>query len=149
MNASASFLDWPICLPRWVLATRTDFAWHVARSFSVRWRGTSASTAVLPLPVPFPGIFDSSGPRLSAKRLAKMARKRVVHILVIILDYLFLGRFPTPLELGRHPSGEQLACFRRLYAFVAACGSRPEEFDVAPGRSGPELIACLDRLERP
>eukprot|EP00435_Cladocopium_sp_Y103_P057911 s1162_g20.t1 len=120
--------------------------------------GASSSTAA-PAQTPKPkakrkaagkgkGVFDSSGPGLSAKRLAKLSRKRVVHILVIILDYLFLGRFPTVTELGRHPNKKQEECFRRIHAFVAACGSRSEEFEVAPGRSGPELIAYLDRLER-
>ena len=31
---------------------------------------------------------------------------------------------------------------------MAACGYRPDSFSVVPGRSGFELIACLDRLER-
>ena len=148
LRAKATFADWSICLPRWVLRTRTDFAWHLARSFSVRWRSTSTSTAVFPLPLPHPGCYDGGGPKLSAKRLAVLARKRVVHILTLLLNRLYLGRFATSDELGRQPSRSQRACFARLHGFVAACGSRLESFDVAPGRSGPELIACLDRLEQ-
>ena len=148
LDATATFETWSICLTRWVLQSRTDFAWHLMRSFSVRWRSTSTSTAALPLPVPFPGCFDGSGPKLSAKRLACLARKRVTHILVILVNYLYLGRFATAEELGRQPSRLQRACLQRLSGFVAACGSRLEEFKLPPGRSGPELIACLDRLER-
>ena len=52
-----------------MLRTRSDFAWHLLRSFSVEWKGPPGpSTAVFPLPLPFPGVFDSSGPRLSKKR---------------------------------------------------------------------------------
>lgn len=145
---TSSFLTWSICMPRWVLKTRTSFAWHLRRSFSIKWRSSLTSTAVLPLPVPYPGIFTGSGPGLSRKRLSTLAKKRLVHVLVIILDYLFLGRFPTVEELGRQPSPEQRRCLQRLFTFATACGSRSEEFPVAPGRSGPELIACLDKLER-
>ena len=35
-----------------------------------------------------------------------------------------------------------------LRAFYVACGSFQEEFPLAPGRSGPELAACLFQLER-
>ena len=73
------------------------------------------------------------GPGLSRKRLSTLAKKRLVHVLVIILDYLFLGRFPTVEELGRQPSPEQRRCLQRLFTFATACGSRSEEFPVAPG----------------
>eukprot|EP00438_Fugacium_kawagutii_P004405 Skav208533 [mRNA] locus=scaffold3037:172332:179238:+ [translate_table: standard] len=149
LDDTTSFTTWSICLARWVLQSRTSFAWHLKRSFSAKWRSPSGtSTAMFPLPAPFPGCFDSSGPGLSRLRLVKIAHRRVLHILVLILDYMYLGRFPTLAELGRHPSSLQRRCFRSLSGFVMACGSRLEEFPVAPGRSGPELIACLDVLER-
>ena len=69
-------------------------------------------------------------------------------MIVIVLDYLYLGRFPSCSELGRQPSELQERTFSRLYALVAASGSRREQLPVVPGRSGPELIACLDVLEK-
>ena len=45
-----------------------------------------------------------SGPGLSAERLKKLARARVVH--VVVLD---LGRFPSCAEIGRPPNESQLA----------------------------------------
>lgn len=80
--------------------------------------------------------------------MRKLAQKRVVHTLVVVLNFLYLGRFATFEELGRHPSDLQRRCLRRLAVFVAACGSRPDEFPVPPGRSGPQLVACIDSLER-
>ena len=104
-------------------------------------------TAALPLPAPFPGCFDGGGPMLSKKRLRILAQKRVVHVLVIVIDFLYLGRFASFEELGRHPTDIQLKCFRSLCSFVAACGRRSESFPIPPGRSGAELVASLDTLE--
>lgn len=148
LNQKLDFERWANCLPRWVLGSRNDFAWHLRRSFSVKWSGLPDHTAVFPLPVPFPGIFDGSGPGLSKRRLRILAQKRVVHLITYVLDYLYLGRFPTVDELRRPHGRIQEACVRRLYNFVAACGNRPGEFPCAPGRSGPELISCMDLLRR-
>ena len=77
-----------------------------------------------------------------------VAQKRLCHLLVVVINQLALGRFATLAELGRPPNPVQQQCIRRLYGSVAACGYRPDQFSVVPGRSGFELIACLDRLER-
>ena len=149
LDDHATFDRWSICLKRWILRSRTELAWHLRRSFSVKWKGQPwPSTAVFPLPVPYPGVFTSSCPGLSRKKLAAVARRRVVHVLVLILDNLYLDRFPTLAELGRPPNEYQEECFKRLSAFVMACGSRSESFPVPPGRSGPELVASLDLLEK-
>ena len=149
LDETASFDRWSICLPRWILSARTELAWHLLRSFSVSWKGQPwPSTAVYPLPVPFPGIFRSSGPGLCKKKLLAVARRRLVHVLVMVLNNPYLDRFPTLHELGRPPNDLQRGCFKRLMSFVMACGSRLEPCPVAPGRSGPELIADLDLLEK-
>lgn len=143
-----SFNSWAMALPRFVLKCRTEFSGQLARSFSVKRSGVPAAhTAVFPLPVPFDGCFQESGPKLSRRRLRIVAQKRLVHMIVIVLDYLYLGRFPTLAELGRQPSESQRNTFSRLYALVAASGSRLEQLPVVPGRSGSELIASLDVLE--
>ena len=148
MNDTMDFTGWALCLPRWVLATRSDFGWNLLRSFSLKWHGQPMLSAVYPLPAPFPGCFDGSGPGLSKRKLGVVARKRLCHTLIIVLNYLALGRFATLAELGRPPNGMQTRCIKRLYDMVTACGYRPDRFPVVPGRSGFELIACLDRLER-
>ena len=98
--------------------------------------------------MPYPGVFGSSGPGLSRSRLKTVAMKRVTHILVLVLNHLYLGRFASDAELGRPLNILQRGCIQRLYNLVAACGSQSGRFDFTPGRSGPELIACLDELER-
>ncbi len=67
IDAKIDFITWAMCLPRWIMATRSSVGWALRRSFSVRRHGGSMSTTVFPLPVPFPGCFDGSGPGLSAK----------------------------------------------------------------------------------
>ena len=148
IDSTLTFLKWAICLPRWVLATRNDYAWHLARSFSVEWHGPTMRSTVFPLPVPFPKCFGGSGPQLSRSRMKVVALKRLVHLIVVALNYMHLGRFATLQELGRFPNGHQLACFRRLYNYVAVCGYRSEPLPVVPGRAGAELISCMDTLER-
>ena len=97
LNQKLDFVRWAVCLPRWVLRARNDFSWHLRRSFSVRWSGSPDPSAVFPLPVPFPGIFDGGGPGLSQKRLRILAQKRVVHLAVMVLKL----PLPWPLPHSR------------------------------------------------
>lgn len=62
---------------------------------------------------------------------------------VCALNQMFLGRFPTMDELGRRPDSSQQAIISRLRALIAVCGASNGPFPFAPGRSGPELSACL------
>lgn len=147
LDSTTTFVGWAMSLPRLVMASRTSFAWHLRDSFSACWQAEGLQTAVFPLPIPFPGVFDGGGPGLSKKRLRVLAQKRLAHLIVLVLNKLYLGRFASAAELRRFPSPLQRRVFRRLYDYITVCGFRPEEFQVPPVRSGPELIACLSRLE--
>ena len=137
-----------MCLPRWIAACRTKFSWFLKRSFRVKRCDVSlAPTTAFPLPAPDLEIFQSSGPGLSKKRLMKLARKRVLHIIVMIVNHLYLGRFPTDVEIGRRPNKLQEEVFARFRSMIAVCGSTHEKFPLAPGRSGPQLAASLFQLE--
>ena len=147
LESTCEFKHWAASLPRWVMNTRCEFAWHLARSFSVIWEGMPSQSATFPLGVPFPGVFAASGPGLSKKRLMVVLQKRVTHLLVLLLNQLYLGRPSTADELRRPLSKAQMKIVWRLYNFVVACGIRPGPFPMAPGRSS-ELIAGLDDLEK-
>ncbi len=73
--------------------------------------------------------------------------KRTAHLICMALNRMYFGRVPRIDEIRRPPGEAQLCCIRRLFNYVAACGLRLERFPCAPGRSGPELIASLLRLE--
>ena len=137
LRRDAEFTDWAISLPRLVLRTRTSFAWHLLQTFSIETHGDAMITAALPLPAPFPGCFGGGGPGLSQKRLRTLAQKRLVHLLVLVIDSLYLGR----------PNDVQKRIIEELYARVVASGYRSEAMSMVPGRSGSELIARLDELE--
>ena len=116
---TTTFDAWAICLPRLFLRCRTSFGWHLKRSFTACWRDQPvASTTSFPLPVPHPGCFDGSGPGLSKKRLAVVARRRLLHCIVYCLNYMFLGRHPTLDEIRRCPNAVQRRCFQRLRSLL-------------------------------
>ena len=146
-NASFDFQSWCLCLPRWIFATRTHFSWTLLRSFQAKRQGSSLSTAAFPWPSPSLEVFAvCSGPGLSAKKLKKLARARAQHVIVFVLNFLYLGRFPSCAEIGKPPNESQLSVFARIRS-VAVCGSDPGKFPLAPGRSGPELVSCIMQLE--
>ena len=148
LTAEITFAQWAITLPRFILLSRCPLAWHLRKSFSVCTRSSSSITTAFPLPVPFVDCFRQSGPQLSRKKLLVVGQKRLVHIMVLILNKLYLGRYATVEELRRPPNLLQISIFKRLYGLVAVCGSRPGPHPVPPGRSGPELVASLAVLER-
>ena len=149
LEAEIDFCTWALCIPRWVLRTRTEFSWKLKQSFSVRWcESVAAPTTTFPLPVPHPGCFAGGGPGLPRRQLLKVAKRRLLHVIIYVLNYLFLGRFPVIEEIQRRPNKWQLACFSRLYAVLDVCGNERASYPMVPGRSGPELGAELFLLEK-
>ncbi len=149
LEADIDFCTWALCIPRWVLRTRTEFSWKLKQSFSVRWCGSfAAPTTTFPLPVPHPGCFAGGGPGLPKRQLLRLAKRRLLHVIVYVLNYLFLGRFPVIEEIQRRPNNWQLACFGRLMAVLDVCGNEKASYPMVPGRSGPELGAELFLLEK-
>ena len=142
------FITWAICLPRWILKCRTAFGFAVRRSFTAVGGAPSLPTVAFPLPLPHPGVWLGGGPGLSKRRFKRLAMKRLLNLVVLALDLQYLGRAPTVEEIGRCPNQWHLRCYDRLRTLLAACGTDPEPFPLAPGRSGPELGACLFQLEQ-
>lgn len=77
-----------------------------------------------------------------------LSQRRALHVAIIILNKLYLGRYATPEELGRRPNAWQWSRICKMRSFYVACGFVRELLPIAPGRSGPELGACLHQLER-
>eukprot|EP00435_Cladocopium_sp_Y103_P039317 s2363_g10.t1 len=102
---------------------------------------------LLPLPK-LPACIGGGFPRLSRRRLSKLCRARLLHVTIFTLNFVYLGRYPTLEELGRRPTCSQSRIIAWLRSLLAVCGSSTESFSLAPGRSGPELGACLYQLEK-
>lgn len=77
-----------------------------------------------------------------------LSQRRALHVAIIILNKLYLCRYATPEELGRRPNAWQWSRICKMRSFYVACGFVREPLPIAPGRSGPELGACLHQLER-
>ena len=147
LTAKISFHRWMTCLPRWVLKTRTGLAFCLSRSFAILHRSDEQSSALFPLPLYDLTCFASSGPGLSRRRFLSVCKSRIVNLWILILDHMFLGRWPSQDELRRCPSAAQTKIFDRLWTFLSACGDAQEEFSLCPGRSSPELASALLQLE--
>ena len=91
MSSPMDFVTWCLCVPGWILSARTKFSWYLHKSFHVKRQGPSLSTAVFPLPSPNHDVFGSSGPGLSKRGLRKLDRARILHVLVLAMNFLHLG----------------------------------------------------------
>eukprot|EP00438_Fugacium_kawagutii_P026890 Skav209536 [mRNA] locus=scaffold2497:55771:60994:- [translate_table: standard] len=113
------------------------------------WRGVAPASVVFPLPLMDFGLFRSSGPKLTGRKWKALIKKRVMHILIIALNFLE-GNFGWEQLrlLGRSPNALQRRIHARLWALLTTCElSGTLELSMVPGRSGMEFIATLQQLE--
>ena len=73
LDASTDFLTWALCLPRWILKTRTPFSWAPRKSFTAEWGKPTLPTAVFPLPDPFPILM--LGKAVAKKKIAQLSKE--------------------------------------------------------------------------
>ena len=147
LEESISFPKLLAALPRWILASRTPFAGFLAKTFHIHRCGSSPASVTFPLPLPQLGLFRGGGPKLSHRRWICLLRKRILHIVVAALNFLYSGYSPEVLQqLGRRPNALQEQIYCRLWALIATCDS-PGKFPISPGRSGPEFVARLFELQ--
>ena len=110
--------------------------------------GGAPTSATFPLPLPHVGLFLGGVPKQSAVQWRTLRLRRVLHILVSALDYVYEGlRPPQQGLLWREPNTIQKGVYSRLWRFLVACDSRTDRFPLPPGRSGPESLAYLFDLE--
>ena len=129
------------------MRARSTFAWLLARTFSLRGRGSSSASAVFPLPLLDFGLFARSGPRLSNRRWLSVVKRRVLHVTIVAFNFVQNGCRPFDVSLiGRSPKALQRKMLHRLRALVTACDS-PADIPMPAGRSGPEFVARLCELE--
>ncbi|CAE7347850.1 unnamed protein product [Symbiodinium microadriaticum] len=147
-DGSMSFIELLAGLPRRILACNTKFSRFLASTFRLQRSGAPASSSALfPLPVPYPGVFDRSGPKMAQGRFKSLVLKRGVHIVTMCLNYVFCGRNWTPLaELRRPPSSSQEVVYDRIRRLLCACGRLAPQVPTCPGRRSHELTACLQNL---
>ena len=148
LTEEISTLHFFASLPRWILRSRTKFSSFLARTFHLASTGSCPDSAVFPIPAPRLGLFGVQGvSKLNAKCWQRLCRQRVLHVIVMALNYLHRGNRPiSPALLGRSPTAVHLAIYRRLRTLLTVC-DRPDSHLLPPGRSGQEFIARLVELE--
>ena len=134
--------------PRWILKTRTPFSKFLAQTFCLHPGEPSPDSVVFPLPLADFGIFKSSGPQLSKRRWLRLLRKRLLHVVIVALNFVYGGAASVDVDLlRRRPNAVQRAAHLRLWALLTTCDTPGHCFSLVPGRSGPEFIARLKELE--
>ena len=145
--SSISFHKMCASFPRWILLSRTPFAAFLAKSFHIQRCGSTPASVVFPLPLAEIGLFSGSGPKLPCRKWTSLVRRRVLHIVIVALNFLHDGFNPETIKmLGRCPNLAQSRIHRRLEALITTCDS-PGEHPLPPGRSGFEFVARLMELE--
>ena len=147
LDASISLSRWMACLPRWILKSRTKFAFCLSRCFAAMHRSQESITALFPLPLESLDSFVGSGPKLSFRRWFGLCKRRTVNVWILVLNFMYLGRWPSVDELRRCPNVLQQKTFERLRTLIDVCGDAQALSSMCPGRSGPELGATLWQLE--
>ena len=147
LEQSTSFQQLCAMLPRLVLRTRTRFSAFLARTFFLTYSGLGPCTAVFPLPLPEFGLFGKQvSLNMNRKKWHQLCRKRLLHVLVVFLNYQYNGLHPVSSDsLRRSPNLAQQKVYQHLRGLVAA-SDQTGDFPLAPGRSGPEFIARLIEL---
>ena len=98
-----------------------------------------------PLPVPYAGVFDREPSSASSRRRAKCGHQRLLHLVVMALNFVYHDMAFVPQRLlQRPPNRAQSACLRYLGALVRTFGSDQE--GVIPSGTGRRINILQARL---
>ena len=138
---------WCAMLVSQVLRSRCAFSSFLSSSLKIPRSNCAMSLPMFPIPVPPGNHFDGMPPGVSWKSRRKIHLDRVVHILVMALNFLHSdGCFISTEILGRPPSPWQIRVYRQLRRFVLADAGTPSFKVAKAGRRFPQLVARLSEL---
>ena len=150
-SRSISLHAWSWGIVRKILCSKTQLAFFVRTCI----RGCSVSpfeevsSALFPIPLPRDGLWRDGPRRLGVQRRKKEAVKRIVHIIVMALNFLHGGRSPSDALLTRRRPGPlHLRVYERLAAFVRASGPSCLISVAGCGRKSFQLVARFEELFR-
>ena len=138
---------WCSMLTSQVLRTRCPFSTFVASSLKIPRSSSASSLPMFPIPVPPGDHFDRMPPDLPWRLKKRRHYDRVVHLMVLALNYLHSdGHFIDAGLLGRPPAAFHIKVYRQLRRFVRADANLDEFEIVGGGRRFPQLVARLSEL---
>ena len=105
LDSPFSFRRLVAVAPRLILTSRTRLSTALEKSFRIISNGDPPCTTVFPLPLEDFGISSQRiSPRLSVNKWWKPCRKRLLHIFIVFLNYLYHeGAAFDHYSLGRRP----------------------------------------------
>ena len=141
-----SHSKWCSWLLMMVFRTRTPFAVFLKSTLNLPRSSTSAS-ALFPIPCPLGVMFGRMPPGISAKSRARIHYGRVLHVLVVALNYWHFGGFCGELSaMGRAPTSAHLRIYSRLRSFIRSDCGMPPVMIAKAGRRFPQLVARLSEI---
>ena len=147
-KAVVPFTKWVHLHVRRMLAAKTPFSYFLIKTISnCRGRRSAASTALFPIPVPFDEIWLRAPQRISREKRIMVARRKLVHIAVMALNYMHSSAPLACLDLlWRRPNSHHLKVYERLGAFVKACDHVETVSIHGVGRKHAKLGARCDEV---
>ena len=147
-KAIVPFTRWVHLHVRRMLAAKTPFSYFLLKTISnCRGGRFAASTALFPIPVPFDEIWSRAPQRISKEKRIMVARRKLVHIAVMALNYLHSTAPLACLDLlWRRPNPHHLRVYKRLGALVKACDHVEMVSIHGVGRKHAKLGARLDEV---
>eukprot|EP00435_Cladocopium_sp_Y103_P022128 s659_g5.t1 len=141
---------------RRLLASRTAFSLYLLRSITLCREGHDdiLSTALFPIPFPFSSLWDGGPKKMNSKARQLRARRKLLHISVMALNYLH-DRAPLACLglLRRRPNQHHVKVYRRLMTLIkasvlsdnvtmAGCGRKSFQLDARVKELFQVLVSC-------
>ena len=146
---------WSCSITRCLLRSRTPFSRFLRRALDGCNGGhlDVTATALFPIPLPLHGRWLFGPQRLGKARRFRAAIHRVVHFVVLAMNYLHCGDGFDLELLRRSPSQAHLVVYQRMEALIRAGGPPDVISIVGCGRKSfqlgarlKELVGCLQSL---
>ena len=146
-SRTVSFNVWCSELMMAVLRSRTFFSAYVVKAIRTPRTEVKSTSAIYPMPVPFPLAFRRMPPGCSSVKRHKIHFLRAINVVVLALNFWWSdGRDTDSHLLGRALNRRQLAVVSRIRSVMLADGPGTDIPSVSCGRKFPQLIARLSEL---
>ena len=151
LMAPTPFVSWVYQFIRQVLSARTRFSFFLMKTISANRSGRDGYTATALFPIPFP--FEDAfrvGPDLRSKKRRQLdAMRKLLHLVIMALNYEHFKKPLTILQLiRRRPSAMHMQVYERLWAFIKASGPPAMVSIAGCGRKSFQLGARFNELEK-
>ena len=143
-----TFGSWASCLPRLLLKAKTAFSRFLSQTLPLsRDDASPVSTALFPLPLPEALPANRSARKHCGRAWKSLRFSRLLHVVVMALNFLHSCFRPIPLDvLRRPPNDAHVGAFKRLGGLIRACGRQSGSMPFCAGRRSAHLIARLNDL---